>query len=154
RLAYAKATAKRQKANNLIKDLRKKLQSKPKNAEELREKLKKATETIKSSEKKGIKWATELNSDGALLLTDNLALVGGKERVDALDLETGKILWTDKVEGNVRGLVAANGHLIVSTTTGHIYTYATEKRDIPAPESIVNNPYPDDELTEVYAKAA
>lgn len=154
RRIYGKATALRQKLKNQITSWSRTLRSNPKNADELKAKIKKANAEEKELAGKGVKWSTPLASEGALIVAGNLVVVGGKGKIDALDLESGKILWTEKLDGEVRGIVVANGHLVASTNTGGVHVYSTQKRESASTTKLVENPYPKDELSELYAQTA
>ena len=60
---------------------------------------------------------------------DNI-FIGGTERVVAYNISNGNEVWSKAVDGKVRGLAAANGHLFVSTDTGHIYTFGGSPYDL------------------------
>lgn len=49
--------------------------------------------------------------------------LGGNNRVLALDASTGAVAWSEKVEGDARGLAAADSALFVSTDRGRIYCF-------------------------------
>ncbi|NQT15992.1 MAG: PQQ-binding-like beta-propeller repeat protein, partial [Planctomycetes bacterium] len=51
------------------------------------------------------------------------AVCGGAGVVRVVDLGEGRVRWSHQVEGNALGLAAAEGHLIVSTTSGSIYCF-------------------------------
>ncbi|MHC5056422.1 MAG: outer membrane protein assembly factor BamB family protein [Planctomycetota bacterium] len=71
---------------------------------------------------KGIaKWTAKVDRAYALVQARDTIIVGGPGKVEAFDAGSGKSLWTGKVEGQARTLLAAPGRLIVSTTTGRIY---------------------------------
>lgn len=108
----------------------------------------------------GVKWTFASPNDSALILAGNTLVAGGKGEVICLDAETGGLLWSSKLDGDARGLAAANGHLIVSTSTGKIYTFAEAGRaGLPAVLAKEggrgsDEPFPKDALTERYAAAA
>jgi len=71
-------------------------------------------------------WTTNAGFDyspSALIQAGNHLFVGGTGKVVAYDRSSGNELWSNLVTGRVRGLAAANGHLFVSTDTGHIYAF-------------------------------
>ncbi len=107
-------------------------------------------------EQKGRKWTAKSDLESSLIVAGNLAFVGGPKRVAAFEIETGKEVWTAPVEGDARGLVVANGHLYVSTTSGDIAVFAPQDAAVPATPtpSIAASPYPNDEWSPVYAAAA
>lgn len=114
-------------------------------------------------ELKGILWRTETEDDAALLATGNLVFVGGDGRVTAYSSEGGQQVWTSVIDGQARGLVFANGRLLVSTTTGRIECFAIESANTDGPKNdqslaaqpIGNErPFADDAWSQVYADAA
>ncbi len=124
---------------------------------------KKAQLTVLQSERKefsdvGIVWKTPLAHESALILAGTTLLAGGQNEVVALDATSGKPLWKSAVVGEARGLAVADGHLVVSTTEGKIYTFAdAAQNSLPAVTSappVTSDPFPKDALTEMYAAAA
>ena len=49
---------------------------------------------------------------------------GGTGMVHASDMKEKKLVWRAKVKGEARGLAAADGRLIVTTTEGYVYCFA------------------------------
>jgi outer membrane protein assembly factor BamB len=91
----------------------------------------------------------------ALILAGNCLIAGGPNKVAAYDAASGEMLWSAAVEGSARGLAVANGRLLVSTTTGHIYSFArtgSNAKSIAPPAQ--STPFPDDDLTAFYARTA
>lgn len=72
----------------------------------------------------GVKWKLPSKHDSSLILAGTTLIAGGKDEVIAIDTSTGKLVWQQKVDGDARGLAAANGHLVVSTSTGKIYNFS------------------------------
>ncbi len=70
-------------------------------------------------------WEIPLGRVYSLILAGNTLIAGGPEKVSAMDIETGKTVWRDAVEGQVRALAASAGRLLVSTTTGEILCYGS-----------------------------
>ncbi|NLF72086.1 MAG: PQQ-binding-like beta-propeller repeat protein [Candidatus Anammoximicrobium sp.] len=52
------------------------------------------------------------------------AVCGSPERVSIVDLEQQQVRWSQAVEGRAVGLAAANGLLVVCTTSGAVYCFA------------------------------
>ncbi|MEQ1748734.1 MAG: PQQ-binding-like beta-propeller repeat protein [Prosthecobacter sp.] len=106
----------------------------------------------------GIKWRWPSAHESALIHAGGTLVVGGKNEVVCLDVETGKPLWKSKVEGEARGLAVSDGHLIVSTTAGRVYAFADASRgNMPALAEISKidaDPFPKDTLSDIYAAAA
>lgn len=70
-----------------------------------------------------MKWSTPHPRVYAMILAGNTLIVGGRQTVTALAADSGQVLWTDQVPGQARSLAAADGRLLVSTTTGQIICY-------------------------------
>ncbi|MBI5775087.1 MAG: PQQ-binding-like beta-propeller repeat protein [Verrucomicrobia bacterium] len=106
----------------------------------------------------GIKWRFPALHDSALILAGNTLVAGGKGEVVCLDADSGKLLWKSAVEGEARGLAAASGHLVVSTTQGKIYSFADAGQKSPPPVVAESksqaDPFPKDALSSLYAAAA
>ena len=105
-------------------------------------------------------WSTDSLNEAALVQAGDVVFAGGDNEVIALDEKTGKLLWSAKVQGKARGLAVAGNSLIVSTDLGKIYRFAgageptASKAVAQYPGKLSPSPYPADELTDVYAKAA
>ena len=67
---------------------------------------------------------TDQKVPDALILAGTRLVAGGAGKVVVYDAANGSVLWTAAVEGRARGLAVANGRLLVSTTTGRIYSFA------------------------------
>jgi len=112
---------------------------------------------IAQIENVGVRWQHPTQDDGVILATDNLLFVGGENRVTALDIEDGRQIWQTEVDGQARGLVFANGQLLVSTTTGRIECFTTGvlPAELRQPKIVgTEQPFADDEWTTIYAEAA
>lgn len=122
------------------------------------DKLAEAKKQIAEHKDVGTKWAWPSTHESALILAGKTLVVGGKDEVVCLDAESGKELWKSAVEGDARGLAVSGGHLIVSTTAGKIYSFADSSRSsLPALAEEIKSaaePFPKDDLSEMYAKAA
>lgn len=122
---------------------------------ELKEKnearLQAAAEEFKQLEPVGVVWERESTDDLALLVTGEHVLVGGPGRVTAFRKTDGEPVWTEAVEGDARGLSAAEGRLLVSTDAGVIACYAGESVKPQAASVDVAN---DVVLDEVMVRAA
>jgi len=108
----------------------------------------------------GVLWSYDSPCEDALVSAGNVVLAGGENQVLALDAETGKLLWEQKVEGRARGIAVANGSIVVSTDQGLVYRFSDAADKSPAseparfPASRDSQPIAKDELSEMYAKAA
>lgn len=129
----------------------------PDKAVEIRKKISDAQAEMKRIANVGIAWQTKTGDDSALLAAGDLLFLGGNGSVTAYSTKTGESVWQSNVAGEARGLVVANGHLLVSTSTGHIYSFASAELKLaavtPATKPIAN-PFPDDNLTAMYRQAA
>ena len=122
----------------------------------LRDKLDAAQKELEEIRPVGIVWQTESEDDASMIVCGDRLIVGGENQVSGYDLESGKQLLELKVDGTARGLVVANGHLVVSTTTGEITCFqAGPQEDIElVAKPKYPNPYADDETTAICVKAA
>ena len=120
------------------------------------EKKAEAQEKMKEFAEIGVEWAVDAEYDDALLSCKNLVVVGGLNKVIAIDRKKGEQVWQYDVVGNVRGLAVSDGTLTVSTDAGRIYAFSAEENAAPKswPESLDNTPFEEDELTTVYRDAA
>jgi len=99
-------------------------------------------------------WRQPSKYPYALIMAGDLLFAGGDGEVAAFNPTDGKILWTGKVDGRAYALAAADGRLLVGTDKGGIHCFAGG----PGTEKVVRmtgiNPFPEDELSKVYAAAA
>ncbi|MEZ6050451.1 MAG: PQQ-binding-like beta-propeller repeat protein [Planctomycetaceae bacterium] len=155
---YAVNSRERHTLEGQVNDLQRKLYRPDENESQYREQLTEVLAKIESIAKVGFQWEQQTNADAGLLVTSDLVFVGGVRNVTAYALDSGDVVWTAEVEGEASALAAANGHLIVGTTSGHVYAFASanagELAEIANREQPVTNPFPQDELTEVYQHVA
>ena len=165
RSKYAEASRRRNSLEFRIKTLRGQLASaKGDKRKQLQEQLRTVEKELSDHRRDNITpavgWQVPSQCDAELIVTANLVIAGGQDRVDALSRDSGELLWTSKVEGKACGLAVANRRLYVSTDTGKIYCFAAEntannKTQLAARTNPpAANPYPKDELTQVYEAAA
>jgi outer membrane protein assembly factor BamB len=135
----------------------------PSEATELKAKLKQAEKEIAAIADIGVEWKTETKDDDGILSTGNLVYIGGDGQVTAYNRQNGAQAWQAKVDGTASGLLVAQKHLIVSTTTGKIYAFAaSDVSTKPLENSLVSqfetksvpSPYPTDEWTAKISSAA
>ncbi|MFC1543316.1 PQQ-binding-like beta-propeller repeat protein, partial [Candidatus Neomarinimicrobiota bacterium] len=90
------------------------------------------------------------------ILSDKVVFAGGEGLVVAVDAETGKELWTSKVEGKACGLAATGKELLVSTDNGNIYCFAEGKVSAAKEVKpvITPSPFREDDLSSIYESAA
>jgi len=94
------------------------------------------------------------NVPDALILAGDTLFAGGDGKVVAIEAATGARLWTAALDGHARGLAVANGRLLVSTTTGKVYSFGPGGREAIIAPSADPTPYPADGLTGFYAATA
>jgi outer membrane protein assembly factor BamB len=101
-------------------------------------------------------WTVECKYPYSMIMAGDVLFAGGENKVGAFSTRNGKEIWTAPVTGTAYGLSAINGGLYVSTDKGQIHCFRNGVKDkskvITA--GIESNPYPQDELTELYAEAA
>jgi outer membrane protein assembly factor BamB len=95
----------------------------------------KLAEELAVLKKTGVDWRVETSNDSSLIVTGGHVIVGGQGKVTAYDKDTGKLVWTSDVEGDVRGLAAAAGALLVSTDAGVITAFEAEALKSPGKAS-------------------
>lgn len=107
-----------------------------------------------------IKWSITSDCDAELIVSGDMVFVGGERKVCGLNRQTGSIDWSVEVEGKASGLAICDGMLIVSTDSGKVYCFAGEKSEKSQPqkpvatERVVANPWPEDEFSGIYKRAA
>ncbi len=128
-------------------------------AKQLRENLRQ-TETelgeISQQLKDCYMWTVECKYPYSMIMAGDVLFAGGENKVGAFSTKDGKEIWNAPVTGTAYGLSVMNGGLYASTDKGHIHCFrngAKGKRKL-ITAKINSNPYPQDELTELHAKAA
>lgn len=84
-----------------------------------------AAEELQQLKNVGFDWEQQTTDDLALLVTGEHVLLGGPGRVTAFRKDNGEPAWTQAVDGDVRGLAAAAGRLLVSTDAGVIACFGS-----------------------------
>lgn len=79
-----------------------------------------------SLSKQGTKmlWEAPIEDPLALIGVGDYLFAGSVDEVRAFDRHTGEECWSSPIEGRAFGLSFSNGHLLVSTDTGSIYSFA------------------------------
>ena len=72
------------------------------------------------------RWETPSDGLNTIILMNQHIFAGGKEKVLAYEAGTGEEAWKAELHGDVKGLSASNGRLLVSTDTGHIYCFGQQ----------------------------
>jgi len=101
-------------------------------------------------------WTAPCKYPYSMIMAGEVLFAGGEDEVAAIDSGNGGVVWAAPVSGKAYGLSVINGALYVSTDTGHIHCFRngasgnaeTVTADVDA------NPYPRDEVTNLYAAAA
>ena len=157
RKEYAVAAGKRKKINSQIKDLEKKLRNPGDKLEEYKQSIAQLRKSIQALAAGGVQWRAKFAGRAALVVTDNLTFVGGNDRVVAFDNADGTEAWSADVQGEARGIAVANGYVLISTTVGKIYCFSdatTNAVTIADSADRVADPYPRDQWTPIYERAA
>jgi outer membrane protein assembly factor BamB len=155
REAYAVNSRQRHMLEMQIYDLSRKLSgSKPEEAAELRKQIDAAKTELENIANVGIRWQQPMTVDSAVLAAGDLVFVGGPNQVVAYSTADGSKVWEAIVTGDAKGLVVANGHLLVSTDTGNVYGFAPGTTRGPQPSAVTSAPYPADEKSGMYVQAA
>ncbi len=103
----------------------------------------------------GLIWKEKIDGSYSMILSGNSVVVGSDGKIEIFDSETGKKLWTQKVDGIVYSLAVADGNLLVSTDKGNIYSFTEKAISQPQIHSskFVSNPYKNESNSEVYSDA-
>ncbi len=156
RVAYATASRRRHAIElQVAADLKTAREDSPK-GREAQERLKSMQEERKQLATVGFDWSVAATAQSSLIVAGDTVFVGGRDLVTAFDAATGRQTWSAPVNGEARGLAVADGRLYVSTTSGQIVCFgaATAKPAAPAEQVALAEPFPQDDLTAVYAAAA
>ena len=163
RTVYAVNSRRRHELEMFIKETAPKLRGPVPDAKTLKAKLQEAEKELIAIADIGIDWKQATQDNDCLVATANLIFVGGEKRVTAYNRSNGDQAWQAEVEGTASGIVVAQNHLLVSTTTGKIYVFpSADAAPTNVPSSVastsktapVQSPFPADEFTERYAVAA
>ncbi len=73
-------------------------------------------------------WMTPLKANEVMVVAGDVVYAGGEDKVVALSMESGKILWQAKTDSRVRGLAVANERLFVSTIDGKVRCFQPGNR--------------------------
>ena len=155
---YAEASRERQELREAMSELYRTVRMADDDAArtEAQKKLDELKTKSDATENAGLAWQASSALNTSLLVTANLTVAGGNNRVAAYDQSTGNEVWSAQIDGEAAALASAGGRLYVSTKTGKIYCFAA---DAPAESASVNppkndQPYPEDEWTARYKTAA
>ena len=155
RKEFAAATSERTKISTELRDLGSKLPTAGDKAGQMQERIAELKRRAKEIAGVGIVWQTPCAAEASLVVAGELVFAGGQDSVTAFHAATGKQVWNVSVEGQARGLAIASGKLLVSTTTGKVYCFAsTAAPDGSSNAQVTENPFPADQWTAVYQRAA
>lgn len=70
-------------------------------------------------------WKKPVNKPTEIIVSGTTAFIGGDGQVVAMQVDDGKELWREAVEGRVFGLAVADGRLFATTDEGRIYCFAS-----------------------------
>jgi outer membrane protein assembly factor BamB len=163
RLAYAVNSRRRHELEMVIYDASRKISTEPDRAVELRRQITEAQAELKKIAMVGITWQQAAEDDGSLIATGDRVFLGGKQRACGYDAESGERIWETSIDGEASGLVAGNQHLLVSSTSGSLYCFASSSSTAqplatvalpPSTSPETAAPFPSDEKSAAYAKAA
>ncbi len=77
------------------------------------------------------RWRTPHGRTYALALAGRTLLAGGAGTLTAFDADTGKQAWQAEVDGQVRALAVANGHVVAATDRGTLLCFAHSDLRLP-----------------------
>jgi len=158
RQKYAESSRKRQMLKTKIGDLASRLRTlEGEAADKVRAEMQTLQAEMASFRIDGVVWSASSTLASAIMAAGDLVFVGGNDQVHAFNTTSGENVWSAKVSGDVRGLAAANGFLVVSTNSGRVYVFADDAQ--PATETVRKvtsggSPFPIDEWTSAYQQAA
>jgi outer membrane protein assembly factor BamB len=101
-------------------------------------------------------WTVKCKYPFSMIMAGDVLFAGGRNEIAAFQARSGKVIWNASVDGKAYGLSVMNGGLYVSTDEGQIHCFVTGVKDgkkVVAAKTDTN-PYPRDNLTELYAEAA
>lgn len=164
---FAKASRVRQEVRSLAYQINRELRSaKGEAAKLLTDKLKVLAAQDAELAGGGEVWKQTTTEDEALIAAGSWVIAGGDDTVTVRRAADGELVWQMAVEGRARGLAVVPGHLLVSTTAGHVYCFAGEGIDLPPAKYVdgtpskpadpndPKSPFAEDNLSETYREAA
>jgi outer membrane protein assembly factor BamB len=126
---FLRLSRQRNKAGQLLKDLKKKVEQLPKEgdqADALRGRLQAlASEITELSRqiKQCVRWKVPCDFPHALISVGDILFVGGADQVAAFHAQDGRVLWRAPVSGRAYDLSVIDGALFVSTDAGRIHCF-------------------------------
>ncbi|MEO1997339.1 MAG: PQQ-binding-like beta-propeller repeat protein, partial [Planctomycetaceae bacterium] len=156
RSTYAVASRERQKINQEIYNLNRKLRNAKDEADAIRKSIAELNDRLQELADVGIVWRKPSVCESALIVAGDQVIAGGQQQVVTYSIQDGQKLWSAQVDAEASGLAVAQQNLFVSTTAGSIYAFGPGE---PAARAKTENvkqgsPFPRDGLTAVYRDAA
>jgi outer membrane protein assembly factor BamB len=159
---YLEFSRKRNQLTDLYKKLEEQIKKADKNtaeAEKLGRELNNITIQISELSKKMkdcYLWTVACEYPHSMIIAGDVLFLGGEDKIAAFKADSGKAIWAAPVDGKAFGLSVVNGGLYVSTDRGKIHCFKSNvkggKKVITAKKDA--NPFQDDNLTQLYDKAA
>lgn len=129
---FLRLSRQRNKARQLLKELKKKVEPLPKEGGQaiaLRERLQTlASEITELSRQiqRCVRWKVPCDFPYALIRAGDILFVGGEDQVAAFRGQDGRVLWRAPVSGRAYDLSVVDGALFVSTDVGHIHCFRSD----------------------------
>ncbi len=119
------------------------------------EKISQSDKDREDIEAGGLIWKTKTDDSFSMILAGNTIIIGGNGKVETFEANSGKKTWSHDVDGIVYSLAVSNGNLLVSTSSGNIYSFSAKATSKPIiqKEIIVNEPYRNNDNTKLYQDA-
>lgn len=76
-------------------------------------------------------WQIDHPRAYSMVLTGNMLILGSAGQISALDPQDGSTVWSAELDGQARGIAAADGTVLVSTHKGTIYAFTAEATGAP-----------------------
>ncbi|HPM79323.1 MAG TPA: PQQ-binding-like beta-propeller repeat protein [Candidatus Anammoximicrobium sp.] len=159
RKEFTAACNERVRIANELRDLARKLPGAGDQAGAMRQRMAELRKRVQEIVDVGVVWRRPCAADASLIVAGGTVFAGGEGNVTAFETAAGQEVWKADVEGQARGLAVASGNLLVSTTAGKIYCFASAPAtdaatNAPAGATAADHPFTADEWTAVYQRAA
>ncbi len=101
-------------------------------------------------------WTVACEYPYSMIMAGDVLFVGGRNKVAAIEPQSGKVIWTASVGGGAYSLSVVDGGLFVSTDEGqiHCFRHGAQQGARTVTAEADHNPYPQDSLSKRYAQAA
>ncbi|HUT13763.1 MAG TPA: PQQ-binding-like beta-propeller repeat protein [Thermoguttaceae bacterium] len=105
---------------------------------------------------KTVLWKLPCRCADSLILAGGVLLAGGDGEVVAVDADSGKQVWSGKVDGIAKGLAVADGRLLATTDKGAIHCFVPQARSWQAEitEAVQEDPFAGSASAAMFRKAA